>query len=109
MRDLAGKTDFSMFRSMKMLDALDLHRKTPYFVARFGGPMPDRPPIAPPPEKVAPHEKRYVAQLVHVYEEQSPGEQLKQDALAIHPTHGDHFKRQRISFYSAEALRFARS
>ncbi len=104
-RDLAGKTDFSLFRSMKLLDALDLHRKTQYYVARFGGPMPGRPPIAPPPEDVAPIEKRYVTQLVKVYEEQSPGEQLKQGALAIHPTHGDHFKRQRISFYSAEALR----
>ncbi len=39
-----------------------------------------------------------------MYGEESPGEQLQQDALSSHPTHGDHFKRQRISFYSAEAL-----
>lgn len=104
-RELASATDFCMFRSVQLVDALETHRTTPYFVARFGGPLPARPPTAPPPDAVAAHEKRYVAQLVEVYEEQSPGEPCKQDALSSHPTHGEHFKRQRISFYSAEALR----
>lgn len=104
-RRLAARTDFSMFESVQLVDALEAHRRTPYFVARFGGPLPARPPTAPPPEEVAGHEKRYVAQLVDVYRENTPGEQLEQDALSSHPTHGDHFKRQRISFYSAEALR----
>jgi hypothetical protein len=104
-RELAKTTDFSMFQSVQLVDALETHRSTPYFAARFGGPLPARPPTAPPPDDVAAHEKHYVAQLVDVYREQTPGEQLQQDALSSHPTHGEHFKRQRISFYSAEALR----
>ena len=104
-RGLVESTDFAMFKSVQLVDALDLHRETPYHVARFGGPLPARPPISPPPTEVAAHEKRYVAQLIEVYKEQTPGEQLEQDALSDHPSHGEHFKRQRISFYSAEALR----
>jgi hypothetical protein len=103
-RELAKATDFSVFQSVQLADALETHRRTPYFVVRFGGPLPARPPIAPPPDALAAHEKRYVAQLAEVYGEQSPGEPLQQEALSSHPTHGDHFKRQRISFYSAEAL-----
>lgn len=104
-RGLAESTDFARFQSVQLVDALDLHRKTPYHVARFGGPLPDRPPIGAAPDEVAAHEKRYVAQLIEVYEELSPGEQFEQNGLSTHVIHGDHFKRQRISFYSAEALR----
>lgn len=103
-RALAEKTDFSMFRSVQLSDALETHRGTPYYVARFGGPLPARPPVEPPPDEFAEGEARYVAQLVDVYNEQVLSEQITQASVSDHATYGEHFKRQRISFYSAEAL-----
>lgn len=103
-RALAEKTDFSMFRSVQLPDALETHRKTSYYVARFGGALPARPLGEPPPDELQEKEARYVAQLVDVYAEQAPAEPVGQDTVSAHPTYGEHFKRQRISFYSAEAL-----
>lgn len=103
-RVLAEKTDFSIFRSMKLLDALETHRKTPYYVARFGGPLPSRPPNQPPPEDFGDDETPYVTQLVDVYAERSTSEKITKDTVASHPIHGRHFKRQRIAFFSADAL-----
>ncbi|QIM22184.1 hypothetical protein G7075_15295 [Phycicoccus sp. HDW14] len=104
-RALAQSTDFSMFQSVQLLDALEAHRTTPYYVARFGGPLPPRPAIPLPPEQVAPHEARYVEQLVEVYREQSTDGAQSHEELCADPSNADHFMQQRISFYSAEALR----
>jgi len=102
---LAAETDFSIFQSVELLDALEVHRKTPYYTARFGGPLPSRPPIEAPPEGLADHEARYVSKLLDVYAEQEPADPIDEAALSSHPQFGEHFRRQRISFYSAEALR----
>ncbi len=102
---LAEKTDFTMFRSVQMLDALEAHRHTPYHVARFGGPLLPRPEAPLPPEELASQETRYVAQLVEVYEEQAPDETFVAIGLSSHPEVGEHFRRQRFAFYQAEALR----
>ncbi|GAB5903309.1 ABC-three component system protein [Mycobacteroides chelonae] len=104
-RELAGCTDFAMFESVEILDALEVHRKTPYFPGRFGSQLLPRPVSSAPPEDVAKHESRYIAQLAAVYEEKHPGETFEHKKLATHPQVGKHFQRQRISFYSAEALR----
>lgn len=104
-RNLASSTDFSMFQSVELIDALTTHRRTPYYVARFGGPLPGRPPAALPPEHLGGHETLYVAKLMDAYGEQRPAVTLQRETLASHPEFGDHFRRQRISFYSAEALR----
>lgn len=104
-RALAQGMDFAVFQSVEILDALDVHRKTPYFVARFGGPLGPRPDTATPPEALGAHEARYVAQLVEVYSERHPHETFADTHLSSHPRMGKHFQRQRISFYNAEALR----
>lgn len=104
-RELAAATDFSIFESVEILDALETHRKTPYYTARFGGPLPSRPAIGMPPEELGDHETRYVRKLVDVYIEQQPVDPVEESALSAHPRFGEHFQRQRISFYSAEALR----
>lgn len=104
-RDLATATDFSIFESVEILDALETHRRTPYFTARFGGPLPIRPAIEMPPEELGDHETWYVRKLIDVYLEQHPADPLDESALSTHPRFGEHFQRQRISFYSAEALR----
>ncbi|MDN4175847.1 hypothetical protein QWY28_23020 [Nocardioides sp. SOB77] len=104
-RMLAAATDFSTFQSVEIVDALEIHRKTPYYTARFGGPLPSRPAVGLPPAELDDHETRYVRKLIDVYLEQEPADPLDEAALSSHPQFGQHFQRQRISFYSAEALR----
>lgn len=104
-RELASQTDFALFQSVELPDALDVHRRTPYYVARFGGQLPQRPPVEGPPDIIGTHEARYVEQLLEVYAEEAPDEGLSDAVISTHPRFGRHFQRQRVSFYSAEALR----
>ncbi|MGQ0631602.1 MAG: ABC-three component system protein [Sporichthyaceae bacterium] len=104
-RVLAETTDFALFQSVELLDALDVHRRTPYYVSRFGGPLPLRPPAEGPPEAIAAHEARYVGQLAEVYSELLPAEVFDGASCSAHAQFGLHFQRQRVAFYSAEALR----
>ena len=104
-RTLAQDTDFSLFQSVEILDALETHRQTQYYVARFGGPLGPRPEAGSPPVVLTENEARYVAQLVEVYSEKHPAEDFTEAQLSSHPMTSRHFRRQRISFYNAEALR----
>lgn len=104
-RTLAAATDFTMFQSVEILDALETHRSTPYFAARFGSPLPPRPGHSGPDEAIGAHETRYVEQLIEVYSEKEPTETFTADTVSAHAGFGVHFQRQRESFYSAEALR----
>jgi len=104
-KSLAAVTDFSIFGSIPLREVLDLHASTRYHAARFGGPLPARPPIGLPPDVLDAREVRYVDQLVEVYVEAHPGVLFPRDSLASDPVVGDHFRRQRESFFSAEALR----
>lgn len=107
-RCLATGTDFAMFGSIEVLTLIDQHRATPYFVARFGGGLPDRPLPARPPETVHPDELVYVQKLIDAYNERYPGVRSV-DAVKQHESAGKHLQRQRESFFRAEALRsFAR-
>lgn len=104
-RDLANSTDFSVFQSVELADALDVHRTTRHFAGRFGGPLPKRPPVPQPPDSLAENETRYARKLFDTYAETNPPDPLDEAALSSHPQFGKHFQRQRVSFYSAEALR----
>lgn len=102
---LAEATDFALFQSVELPDALETHRATPYYVGRFGVPVPPRPGHDGPPDQIGVHEARYVAQLIEVYAERTPSETFAADTVSAHGEYGGHFQRQRESFYSAEALR----
>src|ERR1022692_1525685 len=102
---LAKGTDFSIFKSVELLDALAVHRRTPYYSARFGTPLAARPVNQPPPENVTEHETRYVGQLLAIYTERHPGYDFDTRTLAANPNVGRHFQRQRETFYKAESLR----
>lgn len=104
-KTLAGATDFALFQSVELLDALEAHRATPYHVGRFGTPVPPRPGHDGPPDEIGVHEARYVAQLIDVYSEKEPAATFAADSVSSHSKFGGHFQRQRESFYSAEALR----
>lgn len=103
---LADSIDFSMFRSVELAEALDVHSTTRYYATRFGGSMPDRTtPAQAPPQSIAPGETRYVEQLVEVYSEKRPGNTFMASTVGEGPEFGKHFRRQRIRFYEAESLR----
>lgn len=104
-RELAQETDFSMFRSVEILDALAVHSRTPYHAARFGTALEPRPAPGPPPEDIAHHETRYLEQLLAVYSELHPDQEFDVATLATDGRVGHHFQRQRTSFYKAESLR----
>lgn len=104
-RTLAEGTDFVMFKSVELVDAIATHRTTAYHVARFGGPLPPRPPATGAPTTISPSETRYVAQLMEVYCEDQATDDLTPSTLHTLPRLAAHFQRQRESFYSAESLR----
>jgi hypothetical protein len=103
------KFDFRCFDYKDGLELVDDHRKSPYFAARFGGGLPDRPVVNKPPPHTGPSESRYIEQLYAVYSERK-SETVKDAAkLGSYPELSEHLDRQRESFYHAEALRnFAR-
>lgn len=104
-RSLANDTDFAMFESVELVDAIAAHRNTAYHVARFGGPLPPRPSAAGAPVVIGELETRYVGQLMDVYREEKTVDDLTPETLYNHPRLTEHFQRQRESFYSAESLR----
>jgi hypothetical protein len=106
---LAAKTDFSMFASVQFEDMIATHRLTHYYPIRFGGPLNERPADRPLPN-LSSAESVYVEQLLAVYVEKYPGTGVSAANVAQHKDTSDHFRRQRVTFYQAEALRkFAES
>lgn len=84
---------------------IDQHAKTRWYATRFGGGLPPRPPVEPPPDSLEDHEVNYVRALLDAY-----GDHLKCnfnsiDSLVSHNDLHDHFIDSRLEFYSAEALR----
>lgn len=102
---LASSTDFTMFKSVELLDALAQHKTTSFHSLRFGTPLAQRPAPAAPPSAVGPIETRYVEQLLDVYNERYPGQNIAPDTVSGHSEVGEHFQRQREAFYKAESLR----
>ena len=97
--------DFSIFRAIPPLRLIDEHAKTRWHVARFGGGLPQRPPVDVPPANPAGHETNYVRRLLDAY-----ADHLKREVARIGDITGDsevheHFNDSRLEFYSAEALR----
>lgn len=105
LREFARDVNFSIFVAMQLHELLEDHASTRYHVGRFEVALPQRPAVGQPPAALGIEEQRYAEQLLEVYRETSPEEDFAPDTISAHPIHGDHFRRQRYSFYSAEALR----
>lgn len=96
--------DFSIFSAPSPLKIIEEHRQTPWYAARFGGGLRARPTPPPPPDSIAANEANYIRALLDAYEEKlmailSSPDQISDATLA------EHFKRARLEFYSAEALK----
>jgi hypothetical protein len=99
--------NFTIFDAKTSLQLIDDHKASPVHANRFGGGLPARPAPASPPEDIAHNESRYVEQLFEAYSDHTKTP-LK-DAKGLKGKLKEHFLRQRVSFYHAEALRvFAR-
>lgn len=108
-REYVEAFDFSIFTFKPTLDVIEEHRKTPYFAARFGGGLPDRPSVDAPTAEPDPTESRYLQQLLDAYGDHNDQQCADTTALAAWPELVEHFNRQREVFYHAESLRnFAR-
>ena len=97
--------DFSIFKLFPVLTVLEEHRKTPYFLPRFGGGLPARPAPDGAPDEIAGEESIYVGKLLAAYADHK--KEAVPDAKALkqwQPLAG-HFQRQREAFYHAESLR----
>lgn len=100
--------DFSIFTYVTPLELIDGHRHTPHFVARFGGDLPLRPAVEPPPLDITDSEAVYVRALLDAYADHAVRDVLSLDALAGDDELGhlhDHFRDARLEFFSADALR----
>lgn len=104
-RSLAADTDFAMFRSVEVLDALTTHARTRWHAARFGTSLPERGDSEGPPEDYLPDETRYLQQLLAAYAERHPGMITTLDSVAAVPKMARNLQRQRVRFFKAESLR----
>ncbi|MBS42059.1 MAG: hypothetical protein CMH83_02540 [Nocardioides sp.] len=102
--------DFSIFGALELHELVQQHSGTRWHGVRFGVPLPPRPEAPAPHPTPQAIERRYIAKLMDVYNETNFDPPYTPDNIhAQHPRHGRHFERQRVAFYSAEALRvFAR-
>ncbi len=95
--------NFSIFSLKSVVDLIDGHAKTPFHSVRFGGGLPLRPNVTPPPEAHHVGESRYVQQLFNAYSDHLGT--LVKDVSVLSSSLSDHFSRQRVCFYHAESLR----
>jgi hypothetical protein len=97
--------DFNIFKMIPTREIIEQHRKSPYFLPRFGGGLPARPNPPKPPEEIQADESGYVTKLLEAYADHT--KELVPDITGLKkwkPLH-DHFNRQRECFYHAESLR----
>lgn len=101
--------DFSIFGSVTGPELIEGHSKTVFHPNRFGGGLPPRGAVTPPPSDPATHESRYLRKLFDAYTNDAGAALSTRDDLEAHDNLRAHYDRQRVLFYHAEALRnFAR-
>lgn len=97
--------DFSIFAEKPVLEVIEEHRGTPYFIHRFGGGLPARPRPDTPPDTIDTRESRYVEELLSAYAQHLSLASLDLQQLKRVAKLEQHFRRQREAFYHAEGLR----
>ncbi|MCY4049301.1 MAG: hypothetical protein OXF24_06925 [Hyphomicrobiales bacterium] len=101
--------NFLIFSSKSHVELIDLHSRTGFHAVRFGGGLPPRPDVEPPPDMPTENESRYIRQLFDAYSDylNIPINDLA--TLEPHQRLVKNYLRQRVRFYYAESLRnFAR-
>lgn len=102
------EVDFSIFQYKPRHEVIEDHRKTPYFVIRFGGGLPQRPIPEEPSTAPLEKESRYISQLYEAYSDKENAT-VTAGNIASYSRLEAHFGRQREAFFHAESLKsFAR-
>lgn len=104
LRTHIDKIDFSIFFAASPLTIIEEHKKTPWYVARFGGGLPLRVDAPTPPPDIRKDEINYVRALLDAYEERLGATLGVADDLSDLNLQA-HLSRARREFYSAESLR----
>ncbi|SDU25085.1 ABC-three component system protein [Jiangella alkaliphila] len=100
--------DFSRFGTVEPHEMISMHQQTRWHSARFGVDLPNRPDPPTPTDQPTVDEQLYIAKLLAAYKERH-GEEFTATLAAGRNQVSAHYLRQRVAFYSAEALRvFAR-
>jgi hypothetical protein len=102
--DYFEKFDFSIFGYKPVVELIEQHRTTPYFVLRFGGGLPEREKPRTPPPAIASNETKYVRALLAAYGDHLSKKFANPGRLPKGTIQG-HFERSRREFYCAEGLR----
>lgn len=97
--------DFKIVGYLPVRQIVEDLRGTPHFVEWFGGGLPDRPDVTPPPTTLDPVlETHYVRHLLNAYGDSLSSSFASPDDLPV-GVHRRHFDRSREHFYCAESLR----
>ena len=100
------KFDFSIVNDIDPTELVEQHKLTAYHILRFGGGIKKFREVIPIAETdIQPREQIYTTSLFAVYT-QDIGTNITNisELQSNSPTHFEHFKMQRNSFYSAESL-----
>lgn len=97
--------DFSIFEASSPLQMIEEHRKTHYFIQRFGGGLPARPKVDLLSEAIEAHETVYTKKLFVAYSEHAEAIIQTPKDLVGHSKLNKHFNRSREAFYHSESLR----
>lgn len=96
--------DFSIVRFLDPLEVIEQHRKTPYYVPRFGGGFNKFREEAITPEEIHESELTYVTKLLEAYSEDKGVTFNNPDELTSYNTYNNHFNRERIHYHKAQSL-----
>ena len=101
--------DFSIFGDKSAVEMIEQHSHTVFHAVRFGGGLPARDTVPPPPPEPSAGESLYLKRLFDAYGDHLSEDVSDREQLTDHSELLDHYDRQRVLFFSAEALRnFAR-
>lgn len=97
--------DFSIVKSIPPLELIEQHQETIWHSYRFGGLSTKKQRIIEiPRQTLDPKETRYIEQLLEAYSDYAKEQIDSIEALDKKPNLSNHLKRQRVCFFSADAL-----
>lgn len=105
MRVHVDQLDFSIFQAVPPLRLIDGHARTRWHVIRFGGGLPERPPLLIPPVVPTRAEATYLRHLLDAYADHLSQVLESADDIPAGSDLRKHLAEAREQFYSAESLR----
>lgn len=101
-KDYVNHFDFSIIGFLEPLELIDQHRKTPYYIARFGGGFIHSRIPTEPPQNIDPSESLYIEKLLNAYNQENI--QTTQDIYKLKNKYKRHLSRERIHYHKALSL-----